>query len=770
MKDLKRIYPCLRQQQHDLISTLNPTKMGIKGLTSFLDDNSQLLTSYFLRDTKVVIDGNNLFHFLNTLYDVRDNFGGNYDCFAAATMSFFAALAECNVEPVVVFDGPYNPREKKINTAVKRAKDRIHIAYNLSVGCRGRATPILSQDVFVSILEDIGVDHVTGDEEADPEIAALAKMYNCPVMTNDSDFFIFNLPAGTILLDYVNIQVTTDQDSTRAPETSPKYISVQIYYVHKLHELFKMETDMFALFGTILGNDTVDIKTLDPFFAGVHLPKSRSDRMFSGQKQTRILGVLLWLESMGTLDCALKKILHCYEQDRRENLKEALMGSINNYLHIDQPKTRSLDVKRYDSTILTYNGHTFPDWFLKNLRGGKVMNLTSNAAVSRKVMLHAQPENFSLPSAHCCAMQLRRVIYGVVLQHDKQYHEHYGDAGNCTVTCASKESQSNLYIEEVDRDLKNQKRNLVEPTMSLSGEPIPSLAQMPQVNIEERLSLLRLAHGVKPGMLLACPHKLDLYIMTVIYWINHSQPKVDLLHLNAITIGLLKLTLLDPPLADGYYAKHPLEKDWPAAEDTPISHETLREMIMSQNINLIVANNCSRISITAAKEKLDKFLLPVESKCPASQLDLNTLHIFAQLQTCILASQALNQVLGAPVDRIPVQEVYNGAFLYCFYNELKSRTKPEAYIAEVLNRCPVLNGILNTLMDVVKSSLEPNVLISDIEPGKRKSKKRKKSVKKECVQDASLDDEVPDTQDDQNAKLIAKCDVTNRFECLLLED
>uniref|UniRef100_A0A674ANV9 XPG N-terminal domain-containing protein n=1 Tax=Salmo trutta TaxID=8032 RepID=A0A674ANV9_SALTR len=38
--------------------------MGIKGLTRFIDDHGAILTDYHFRNSKLVIDGSNLYHSL----------------------------------------------------------------------------------------------------------------------------------------------------------------------------------------------------------------------------------------------------------------------------------------------------------------------------------------------------------------------------------------------------------------------------------------------------------------------------------------------------------------------------------------------------------------------------------------------------------------------------------------------------------------------------------------------------------------------------------
>ncbi len=75
--------------------------------------------------------------------------------------------------------------------------------------------PPLSQDVFKNVLSALSVNHVTCVFEADDQIAALANAWGCPVMSNDSDFFIYDLVGGFIVFDYVNLQVRSSKSESQ---------------------------------------------------------------------------------------------------------------------------------------------------------------------------------------------------------------------------------------------------------------------------------------------------------------------------------------------------------------------------------------------------------------------------------------------------------------------------------------------------------------------------------------------------------------------------
>lgn len=91
------------------------------------------------------------------------------------------------------FEG-IDPSDKKVSTIRHRLQSKIKEADNLSHGRRGYILPILTRDLFIQVLSQRGIPLFQCPFEADKEIACLAHQWNCPVLSNDSDFYIFDLP------------------------------------------------------------------------------------------------------------------------------------------------------------------------------------------------------------------------------------------------------------------------------------------------------------------------------------------------------------------------------------------------------------------------------------------------------------------------------------------------------------------------------------------------------------------------------------------------
>ncbi|KAJ3598575.1 hypothetical protein NHX12_002084 [Muraenolepis orangiensis] len=79
--------------------------MVVEGLYSLLEDNSQIFQDIRFRDSKLLIDGNNLVFNLFFKSKLERNHGGQYLAFQTYVQSFFTTLKKCGIKPYVVVDG-----------------------------------------------------------------------------------------------------------------------------------------------------------------------------------------------------------------------------------------------------------------------------------------------------------------------------------------------------------------------------------------------------------------------------------------------------------------------------------------------------------------------------------------------------------------------------------------------------------------------------------------------------------------------------------------
>ncbi|OQR79596.1 protein asteroid1-like [Tropilaelaps mercedesae] len=157
--------------------------MGVNGLCGLIGYNPSLQKQYILHDCTVVIDG------------------------------YFQLYAKANVHCVVVLDGGYDPSNGKLRTIQKRNMDRVYQMKRLQGADaeKIKALPSHATVVYRSILAQLNVEVIQCVFEADEYIASHANKLNCPVISDDSDFFVYDLKGGLIQLSSLDRKTVQKQ-------------------------------------------------------------------------------------------------------------------------------------------------------------------------------------------------------------------------------------------------------------------------------------------------------------------------------------------------------------------------------------------------------------------------------------------------------------------------------------------------------------------------------------------------------------------------------
>ncbi|XP_059776335.1 protein asteroid homolog 1 isoform X2 [Balaenoptera ricei] len=240
--------------------------MGIRGLMSFVEDHSnEFFTDLKLRDTKIIIDGYALFHRLCFSSNLELRYGGDYDSFTDVVEKFFESLSACKICPYVVLDGGCDISDKKLNTLKDRAREKIQMAHSLSVGGGGYVCPLLIREVFIQVLIKLRVRFVQCFSEADRDIMTLANHWNCPVLSSDSDFCIFDLKSGFCPLNSFQWRNVNTIKGTRDCYIPAKCFSLDALCCH----FGNMNKVLLPLFAVLCGNDHVNLPVVETFLSKV---------------------------------------------------------------------------------------------------------------------------------------------------------------------------------------------------------------------------------------------------------------------------------------------------------------------------------------------------------------------------------------------------------------------------------------------------------------------------------------------------------------------
>ncbi|XP_054743454.1 protein asteroid [Anastrepha obliqua] len=370
--------------------------MGVRGLTGYIARYAeQYLLPYELHDCNLVIDGDSLScNFYRDVSGTCSAFGGDYDDFYRAIVEFFQVLAECNIEPYVLMDGGYERR--KLRTAGKRLRGKIAVIKRINPCGSGAVFPLLMKEVFVDAARDCGVPVMRCIFEADDELATLSRKLGCPVLTYDSDFYIYNvqyIPLITLTVKAHTKRVVEKKEKIlperklrkneakrvekltkanrivgdiqvnnverRAPKKGQtyKFLDCCIYRIEHLIARRSLCKEKLPLFAALLGNDYIARSSFKNFFAAGMGKIGRSRKVQRQQKRIQV--ILQWLKDE-TVESALRKILSRLRKLERESLLQQVNTAISGY---SNEKCHSYDffVNKYENAFQRYPPNQLED-------------------------------------------------------------------------------------------------------------------------------------------------------------------------------------------------------------------------------------------------------------------------------------------------------------------------------------------------------------------------------------------------------------------------
>ncbi|XP_050050336.1 single-strand DNA endonuclease ASTE1 [Dermacentor andersoni] len=698
--------------------------MGVHGLSSFFTLNPDLSEWRNLHSTKLVVDGNNLIYMIYFTSNLECVYGGDYDGYATAIRNYFAVFKACGIELILVFDGGHDVSNRKLKTTQRRLQERLATAKAIAkTGAPNlKILPILAHEVFKDVVRELGIPVFQCSFEADEEIAAIANHYECPVASQDSDFYIFNLTGGFIRLDSIS---TTLQTVTVENGQSMNALSCRWYHVDNLLGHFPgFDKSMLPLFATLMGNDFVNGVMFEGFFNSIKLPRLRSKKLKISKQHTKMVGLLYWLSTTSS-DLALSQIMQTLKTARREFTAKVILDTMSRYEVCTSPFVDKL--KDGTKMVLTDAADgTFPEWFSELYFSGILNPYLINIAAVHKVFHLTQIDCFELESSYACSLPLRQVLYGLVL----------------SVNSKSKDLAS---VEEFDREGRNITRRFVEPILSAAGYgELPRLKEIPALTDQRRKDLFFRIFGVE-SIQDQCPESLHGLFTVICFWLKNSKLKVSENLFRSFLLGIVLLKLLPRTKLSSRKTSEKLK--FLRNGCTVRSREGIGDILpgveeqLSQDILCCVNKNFSKF-----------FIRPTHNH--AKRFDFELVYLVSQLQTCLLFARFLNRLLLEPCKNVEFHKTLNGTFLYNFTKELDNRVNPDLFIAEYLGRGTVLETEFSSFYKKIRGLLpEDSFSAGAAAGGKKKRKKREKA--ESC--------DVTEQQDDSFGLL------SNRFEGLLRE-
>ncbi|KAK7898677.1 hypothetical protein WMY93_019530 [Mugilogobius chulae] len=521
--------------------------MGVQGLTTFVEGNRYFLQDVRFRDSRLLIDGCSLYFHLYFNHGLDQQYGGDYDAFSCLLKQFLSSLAACNIHPFVVLDG------------------------------------------------------------ADWEIACLARQWNCPILSNDSDFYIFDLPGGYLPLNHFCW-------TNLSGKATQRFISARLYTTSALcHWFGGLNTDLLPLCAVLIGNDygtQKEAEVLQLIEANI---VSRGGRKGKGMAPvSRIGGLLAWLSSFSGPAEALAEISQLVDENGRSSAQSRnKMGAVSSKLWACMQEYK---ITSQSSLALWFSERRvvprgwinlgLPECLAKSAAQGLLAASVVDALVMKRVLLMPQVENAKLSSSHSSAIYIRQSIYGILhyrLQERLTEENSGGQKG-------TNEMKTGPECENCSRGGK--KGGKGRGPRESCGDGFASLAS--------RLVVLLEVLGVTESALSLVPLHLRLVVAVTIFWQREAKPTPTQTQLHALLIGFVYGELNVRQLAGSLQ-----------------THE-------------------HGLSVAMVRQRLR----PWDKR----ELDLGDAHSYGQWQACLWAALCLNQLLLKPLAE-PMYHAVNKSIL-----------------------------------------------------------------------------------------------------------
>uniref|UniRef100_A0A8C9XA93 XPG N-terminal domain-containing protein n=1 Tax=Sander lucioperca TaxID=283035 RepID=A0A8C9XA93_SANLU len=484
--------------------------MGVQGLCTLLENHRDVYRDVQFRQSRLVIDGCNLIYLLYFDAGLDQNHGGEYAAFEALIEKFVKALRDCRITPYVVLDGGSDYTDKKLETVTERAKDRIIRAHQAAIeGSHEGILPQLVKVVFKQTLARLEVPVAKCYGEADQEIAALASEWRCPVLSKDSDFYIFDLPRPVGLLPLSDFQWEAVQGSG-----SQSYIPCKGYTTTSFCIFFQIQPQILPAFAALAGNDYVKLQRRES-------PIKWAQFAAGSWKSSRLQGLLRWLrrfnEPRDAFEAALG-LMGGLSEDKKKELMQDL------HLGMEEYKIPPSALKKFfiHGMVPPFPvAGRVPNWVRLPLTQAQLTSDILDVLLLRRNSLHNPVEHADMPSSQLTSRPLRQLMYGLLLGEGEEVMERDRNGLQIDfipVKAVVPGTCQHLKLNSLDQVNLLGVLSLAEPSLCL------------QVLLE--------ALGVTEASLSNLPPLLRLPVAATCYWLRHAQPRPDETLLKALLLGL----------------------------------------------------------------------------------------------------------------------------------------------------------------------------------------------------------------------------------------
>ena len=216
--------------------------------------------------------------------------------------------------------------------------------------------PFLATNVFPEVLCELNITCIMVDGEADQDIVQLANFYSCPVLSNDSDFYMFPLRGGFIHLEMFDWR------------TQP--VTAKIYHIDAFLEQFKLGHESLRfIIPAMFGNDF--LSSVCDQYKG-YLQHIRRVTMCAVGRHHPVESVVLYASHYDNIEDFIARLRSTCDDYLNKDGKECLTENcIEASLQYDKQDVHSLDDLRSNTKLHLARKQPLPSWFLQQIRDCK---------------------------------------------------------------------------------------------------------------------------------------------------------------------------------------------------------------------------------------------------------------------------------------------------------------------------------------------------------------------------------------------------------------
>ncbi|KAB0797991.1 hypothetical protein PPYR_08984 [Photinus pyralis] len=727
--------------------------MGIRGLTTFIAHRSDsYLKHYKLHDTYLVIDGNSL---AANLYQVNrarnDCFGGDYNKFERTLCKFFDLLAKCNITPLIILDGAYEKR--KLRTVYQRLKNKLKTLQQVDTVSQThfKVFPLFLRDLFADVLVRLQLKIIRCNFEADFEIACLARTLNCPVLSYDSDFFVYDV----LYIPFVSLEMNA------VPHDGGYYLPCQLYEMDYFLKAYGgLNKSCVPLLAVLLGNDYINKNNFKEFYTSLRLVKRKTQQ---NVLQRSVKSVIKWLQKE-SYESAMVKVLQKVPSSKRRRIAQRIKRVMRDYMCKNSKLLPDLGISlncdeeefELDTERILQESENAPivneecdncdddddeedqevedeveesdceseseeteevncenDFFRTNYRHCKLPTAFMDMLVANKYFCTPQIESATNTCSHLICVKVISAIDKIL------------------------RPNAEIRLKFVARHQSTNLKWYDTPDCNLE---LPSLHDISTLSDgTARAHVFSVLEFRYDNFCTDIPKHWQLYFLAMIYWIKNATPSVTHSHVQSLILCMLVMNELEP--------KNTVQRvaDRQQVNDSPLDH---------------FLNEISKTDSAQCCKELKKYF-EMEPKMRTSNkyYNKNIVDCFAQFQSSLLHVKYLNALLNRPFADCLISRFYNGTFLYNMCSNLQRRTNIDAYMDTLLKVCPSVLKCFKAIVDMIKRLVASNIITAE---AKRRRRKRKNTRR---ISEAS-NESVPVQVESMNSEGVAVMDENNRFSLL----